>query len=195
MSDLTGPAPVSALHGASYDGYVRVAEEPMRAMITLRGDISGTLGKAAKALTSLDVPGQREVTVMTEKAIAWMSPDELLVMLPYADLPDALGTLEQKLSDPMASAVDVSHARAIFSITGPDALVREVVAKLAPVDMAPAQFRPGMFRRTRLAQVPAALWLPAPGRVELICFRSVAEYVFTILCDAAKPGSEAGLFA
>ncbi|KAA2312714.1 sarcosine oxidase subunit gamma [Pseudooceanicola sediminis] len=195
MSDMTGPTPVGALHGASYDGYVRIAEEPMRGMITLRGDLSGPLAKGATTVTGLDMPGPREVTVMTEKAIAWMSPDELMVMVPLADLPAALETLDTTLRDPFATAVDVSQARSIFSITGPDALVREVVAKLAPVDMDPQQFRPGMFRRTRLAQVPAALWLPAPGRVELICFRSVADYVFTILADAAKPGSEAGLFA
>jgi len=34
-----------------------------------------------------------------------------------------------------------------------------VMAKLAPVDLVPGQFEPGMIRRTRISQVPAAFWM------------------------------------
>ena len=71
---------------------------------------------------------------------------------------------------------------------------REVMAKLAPVDLAPASFTPGMFRRTRIAQVPAAFWMPQEGVFRVVCFRSVAQYVFDVLCVAAQPGSEVGAF-
>ena len=69
-----------------------------------------------------------------------------------------------------------------------------MVAKLAPVDLAPGEFEPGQFRRTRLAQVPAALWMPEEDRIRLVVFRSVARYVFDLLSVAAQPGSEVGHF-
>jgi len=77
-------------------------------------------------------------------------------------------------------------------VRGPHA--REVMAKLAPVDLAPAAFTPGMFRRTRMAQVPAAFWMPEEDVFRVVCFRSVAQYVFDLLSIAAQPGSEVGAF-
>jgi hypothetical protein len=52
---------------------------------------------------------------------------------------------------------DVSDARAVFTITGDGA--REVLAKCCPVDVAPGVFGPGEVRRTRAAQVAAAVWM------------------------------------
>ncbi|MEO9629184.1 MAG: sarcosine oxidase subunit gamma, partial [Sulfitobacter sp.] len=51
-----------------------------------------------------------------------------------------------------------------------------------------------MFRRTRMGQVPAAFWLREDGVFEVICFRSVAQYMFDLLSVAAQPGSEVGHF-
>ena len=92
-----------------------------------------------------------------------------------------------------ASRIDVSDARALFRIDGPGA--REVLAKGAPVDLSPAAFGPGDFRRTRLGQVACAFWTPDGTSFELVCFRSVAAYVFGLLENAAKPGSEVGYLA
>ena len=55
-------------------------------------------------------------------------------------------------------------------------------------------FTPGMFRRTRLAQVPAALWMTEDDSFQIICFRSVAQYVFDLLCVAAQDGSKVRAF-
>ena len=52
-----------------------------------------------------------------------------------------------------------------------------------------------MFRRTRMAQVPAAFWLDEAGNFHLICFRSVADYAFELLKVSAQPGGEVGLYA
>jgi sarcosine oxidase, subunit gamma len=47
----------------------------------------------------------------------------------------------------------------------------------------------GQIRRTRLAQVAAAFWIRDNETAEIVCFRSVAEYVFGILQISARPGS------
>lgn len=186
--------PVTALGGATYvDGIATVEEMPLQGMLTLRGDLgSAALKKAAKASVSLDIPAQGQAVMKGESGLCWMSPDEVLVLCPYADAADTRARFETALAGSHAMVVDVSDARASFRISGP--LAREVVAKLAPVDMAPGRFEAPMFRRTRLAQVPAALWMDGPEAIRLICFRSQARYVFDLLTTAAQPGSSVGLF-
>jgi len=73
-----------------------------------------------------------------------------------------------------------------------EARAREVIAKLCPVDMGADAFAPGDFRRTRMAQIAAAVWMPSEEAAQIICFRSVAEYTFNLLKDAAEPGGEVG---
>ncbi|MFY0691119.1 MAG: sarcosine oxidase subunit gamma [Paracoccaceae bacterium] len=183
--------PTSALSGARAEGIALIEEAGLRGMITLRGDLSSqAVAAAVKDVSGLDVPGQRACLSRKDHAVAWMSPDELLIMTPYADAPAATAQLAERLSGEHALAVNVSDARAVFSIRGKGA--REVLAKLAPVDLAEDRFGPGQLRRTRLAQVPAAFWMRAPDRFELICFRSVAQYVFDLLKTASSPGSEVG---
>ena len=72
--------------------------------------------------------------------------------------------------------------------------VRGVLAKLTPANLHPDALATGEVRRTRLAQVPAAVWLRDEDTAELICFRSVARYVFDLLSNAARQGTDNGLF-
>ncbi|RKT34655.1 sarcosine oxidase subunit gamma [Roseovarius halotolerans] len=185
---------VSALGGASHEGFVRAEDMGLRAMITLRGDLaSAKLRKAVKGATGLDMPEQRRIAVADDRSVAWMSPDELLILGPYSEAGTLRETLEKGLAGEHALVADVSDARALLRVSGGTG-VREVIAKLCPVDMAAEAFGPGQFRRTRMAQIPAAIWMPDEQSVQVICFRSVAEYAFNLLRNAAAPGSETGLF-
>lgn len=184
----------SALAGASFDGTVAVRELGLQGMITLRGDLSSSgLKKAVKAAIGAAVPGQRAIALTESGGVAWMSPDELLVLCAHDRVHDALAAMAKALAGEHHLAADMSDARAMFEVKGPAA--REVIAKLCPVDMAPGAFAPGEIRRTRMAQVPAAFWMVDDETIRVVCFRSVAEYVFGLLCKAADPGSEAGFFA
>lgn len=184
--------PVSALKNAAYTaGIAQITEMGAVGMITLRGDLSDkALQKAAIAAAGVNMPDQRHCLTEGDGGMAWMSPDELLIMCAYADAAPKLADLQEKLAKSHALAVNVSDARAVFEVRGPHA--REVMAKLAPVDLDPAQFTSGMFRRTRLAQVPAAFWMPQEDVFRVVCFRSVAQYVFDVLSVAAQSGSEVG---
>ncbi len=181
--------PVPALGGARFDGFVAVEEMPPRGMITLRGDLSSAeLQGAATGATGCALPGPLQAQSNAETGLAWMSPDEVLVLLPYGDVAGTLTTMTAALAGHRHLLADVSDARAVFRLTGPG--LREVLAKLTPADMSPEAFPVGAFRRTRLAQAPAALWLRNPEMAEVMCFRSVAQYVFDLLANAAKPGAE-----
>ncbi|MEM7469798.1 MAG: sarcosine oxidase subunit gamma family protein [Pseudomonadota bacterium] len=180
---------VSALQDASFDGFARVAEQGLRGMITLRGDLADAgFKKAVKSLTGCTVPDVRHCEAKGDYAVAWMSPDELLILCDHSVAEAGVTQLNEALAGTHFLVANVSDARAVFRVTGANA--RQVISKLAPVDMSPEAFSTGDFRRTRLAQTPAAFWMPDAQTVELICFRSAAEYVFGILGRAAMPGTE-----
>lgn len=178
--------PIAALGGASFDGFVRVREIGPLGMITLRAkpDAAG-LAEAVMAATGTDVPGQRQILRNGEMACGWMSPDEYLLVLPYDQTSAALAAISAAMGSAHHLTVVVSDARAVFRIEGAQA--DQVIAKIGPVDL--AGLPEGELRRTRAAQVAAAFWRQDDG-FTLVCFRSVARYVFDLLASSAKTGSE-----
>ncbi len=185
---------VTALNGAFDDtGIATISEVPLQGMITLRGDLSSAaVKKTVKAACGYAVPKPGHAEVSGDTGVAWMSPDEVLVLCPYADVTATISKMQTALGSAHSLVVNVSDARASFRIAG--AHPRDVMAKLCPVDVSRDAFTPGMFRRTRMAQVPAAFWMPDADGFQVICFRSQARYVFDLLCVAAQPGSETRYF-
>ena len=182
---------VSALNEASFQGFAKVSETGLRGMVTLRGDLaSKALKDAVKAAIGAAVPDTRRVARGTSGDAAWMSPDELLILCDYPEVNGVVATLTEKLSGEHALAVNVSDARAAFRVEGDAA--REVLAKVAPVDLSAEAFQADDFRRTRIAQVAAAFWMNGDGSFEVVCFRSVAQYVFDVLKVSAAEGGEVG---
>lgn len=182
-----------ALGGASFDGLVKIEELAGQGMITLRGDLSDSaIADAVKAVFGVALPGQRGTAFDGAQGALWMSPDEALLLCPYEEARSRADELSARLADQHALAVNVSDARSVFRLRG--VLLREVIAKLAPVDMAPGAFEPGQVRRTRLAQVAAAFWMDDATTARLVCFRSVSSYVYGILTNAADEASAVNHF-
>jgi sarcosine oxidase subunit gamma len=179
--------PVSALGGVTYSGFAEVREIGPVGMVTLRAKGLKSLDKAIKAAVGTKAPAQRRIEVSGDRACGWMSPDEYLLVMPYAEVPKALAALAKALAGEHHLAVDVSDARAVFRIEGDNAA--DVLRKLSPTDM--DQLAPGELRRSRTAQVPAAFW-QQDGGYTLVCFRSVAGYVMGLLSHSAAAGSELG---
>lgn len=181
----TDLGPVPALNGASYTGYARIREVGPLGMISLRAghDLAG-LANAIFAATGCSVPALRTVQTAGAKRAAWMAPDEYLLIVPYNEVRAALDAIGAALAGQHHLAVDVSDARAVFTI---DTMAASVLAKLSPTDFAALGVHE--VRRTRLAQVAAAFWLEGEGAT-VVCFRSVAQYVFDLLCHSASPGTE-----
>ena len=180
---------VSALAGKATTGATKVREAGLVGMVTIRANLDNAdAAKAIKSATGIAVPTQRKITVKNELALGWMSPDELLLVCPHEEADVQVAKLDTRLGDQHHMAVNVSDARAVFDIEGPHA--REALAKVCPVDLAAGVFEPGELRRTRLAQVPAAFWMTGPESFRLVCFRSVAAYVFDVLSLGAQDGAE-----
>ncbi|MCG7492548.1 sarcosine oxidase subunit gamma [Thalassobius sp. Cn5-15] len=183
----------TALNGASSNGFVRVEELGVQGMITLRGDFnSAGFAAGVEKVTGLALPALRKVVAGDQATVAWMSPDELLVLVDYATVDATVAALNEALAEEHALVANVSDARAFFRLSGDDGAVRDVMAKVAPVDLSPAAFGQGDIRRSRLAQVAGAFWSPEPGVMQVICFRSVAQYAFDLLRISSESGGEVG---
>jgi sarcosine oxidase, subunit gamma len=177
--------PVSALGGASFDGFATIREIGPLGMISLRAKGLKGLDKAIKAAVGVKTPAPRRIEINGDRACGWMSPDEYLLVLPYGDVSGALAKLAKALAEEHHLAVDVSDARAVFRIEG--AKADQVLRKLSPTDIDVMQ--PGELRRSRTAQVAAAFWKQNDG-FTLICFRSVAVYVMGLLSHSSMANTE-----
>ena len=179
----------TALRSDSYRGYVTVAEAAPRPMVQLRGDFAEeSLRDAVRLTMNSEFPEPLTILRGDRGQVAWMSPDELLLMPESAQ--DALQSLGDKLGDRHHLALDVSDMRSEMVLHG--TAVRDVLAKACPVDFGTLQ--PGQFRRTRMSQAAVALWLDDEETAHVLCFRSVARYVFDVLASGARKGGEVGVF-
>lgn len=166
------------------EALARITRTEGLGMIQIRADLA-RMGDALAEAAGLAIPDPLRITTDGSRALGWMSPDELLLILPVAEVAEALAALEQAVMGEHALVLDVSAMRAVFDITGPKAA--QVLMKLCPADL--AALPDDGFRRTRAAQVAAAFWR-IPGGFRLIGMRSVADYLDIILTNAATPGSD-----
>jgi sarcosine oxidase, subunit gamma len=179
--------PISALQGRTTPGEVTIREAGLCGMITLRGDLSNAKLRAiCKKITGQVFPAKGKISATGEAGLCWMSPDEVLVLLPYAQVTEALAQIDAALAGQHYLAENVSDARALIHVEG--GFAREVMAKLTPADLQPESFAAGDFRRSHLGQVAAAFWMVDADGFAVVCFRSVADYVHDLLVASAKAG-------
>jgi glycine cleavage system aminomethyltransferase T len=81
--------------------------------------------------------------------------------------------------------IDVTTCFAALTILGPEA--REVIARFCALDLRPQNAPPQSFRPGSVARQPGMVLVEAPDRFLLLFGWAVAEYVWTVVEDAAKP--------
>lgn len=173
MSDTTG----------TIEGYVSLTEVAPPGMVTLRCRDAAVMAGALEEV-GLGLPGRRgRVATATGEAL-WMSPDEILLVVPRESVARLIPSLTEALASAQALVVDVSDARAMFRLTGGGA--REVLSKLSPAELPEA----GEVVRSRIGQVAAAFWPTGGAEITVVVFRSVSQYARDMLAHAARRGSE-----
>lgn len=182
---------VSALPGAEATGTVTIRDMGLRGMVTLRADLAEAQD-ALREVTGADMPGQRGIAHGDGMAVAWMSPDELLILCDHDAADRVAAELSRAMGDRHHLAVNVSDARAMFALSGEARALRDVLAKVTPANMAADVLKPGEMRRTRLQQAAGAIWFESETEARVVCFRSVARYVFDLLAMSAKEGGAVG---
>ncbi|WP_370045950.1 MULTISPECIES: sarcosine oxidase subunit gamma [Salipiger] len=183
MSDVMAP-----MAGACSEGLISIEALPPQGQISLRCEVSDDYRAKLGELLGLGVPEPLSAVEEGDRALLWMAPDELLLLLPYDAVPEVLEQLNTTFEGWFIAITDVSDARAQFRLSGPH--LRDVLSKVTPADMSPDAFTPGMVRRSRLAQVAAGYWLRSASEAQVFVFRSVGDYAFRVLSLAAGPGGD-----
>jgi sarcosine oxidase subunit gamma len=133
-------------------------------------------------------PNTHVATADGARRVAWLGPDEWLVLdTAPEDDPD----LEADLGPLVAGAgavIDVSHGRAGLALAGPGA--RELLEHGCPIDLHPRSFVPGRAAQTELALAHALLLaIDDAPTVQVLVRPSFAGYLADWLTDAARdPG-------
>jgi sarcosine oxidase subunit gamma len=172
----------------NFQGYIKIRQLSNQRMYTLRASLNSTKIKSViKSVLGVPVPKIRTCSVYGRISLAWMAHDELLIMVnePQSQV---YNDLQKNLVNHHALLSDVSDARVAFELSGP--AVCEVLAKLTPMDTHSTKFQVGSFRRTRIAQVAGAVYRRDEQAIVLICFRSVEQYISSLLHAAAQQGSQ-----
>jgi sarcosine oxidase, subunit gamma len=175
-------SPLAHLAAGTGSDRVRLAELPLRAMVSVRLDPrSGAAGAVERTLGAQLPRACGHVGEHGPHRILALGPDEWLVV---SD--EEPGTVVEAISGALggahAAVVDVSASRTILELSGSSA--RAVLEKGCPVDLHPRAFRPGTAVTTTLARVPLLLWQVRPDAYRLMPRSSFADYVARWLVDA-----------
>jgi glycine cleavage system aminomethyltransferase T len=88
-------------------------------------------------------------------------------------------------SEPPADVLDVTCNYAALTIVGQQA--RETIARFCALDLRPHKAPPHSFRPASIARQPGMVLVQAEDRFLLLFGWAVAEYMWTVVADAAQP--------
>jgi glycine cleavage system aminomethyltransferase T len=140
---------------------------------------NGSIGEVAWAdvshLRKFELRGEgiaREFGTATRSGDGWWCPltSERALVVGGSDVPDG--------------ALDVTTCYAALTILGPQA--RETIARFCALDLRPHKAPPQSFRPGSIARQPGMLIVEAENRFLLLFGWAVAEYMWTVVDDAAR---------
>ena len=191
------PAPLGALAhldraGAAWDGAgAALAELPLAAKVNLRGPAAdATFAEGIRRVLGLALPGPNGAAVQGGRTVLGLGPDEWLIVGASGEEAALNEALRQALGAVPAAVTDVTHARAVFRLSGPRA--RDVLASGTTIDLHPRAFAPGRTAQTTLALADVILHQVAGDEAaggpafEVHVARSFADYLWRWLVDAAR---------
>ncbi|GAB3630027.1 Sarcosine oxidase subunit gamma [Pandoraea terrae] len=166
-------------------GPFRLQERSFLELVNVRGDVSSpdfvetirsTLGTAPPARPNTVVAGHGH-------ALAWLGPDEWMLVSDAPRRPTLEGALRPALAGQYAAVVDVSSGYTVLDLSGES--VRAVLQKGCPLDLHPRVFTVGQCAQSHFFKTGILLWPLASGAWRVVVRRSFADYAVRILLDAA----------
>ncbi|MBO6718698.1 MAG: sarcosine oxidase subunit gamma [Rhizobiaceae bacterium] len=122
----------------------------------------------------------RQTAASGPRAALWLGPDEWLVLdSEGADLAAVLAPVVA-----LHSAVDVSHRNQSILVAGPGA--EAALSAGCPLDVSLQAFPVGTATRTLMGKAEIVLWRMEAGTFRVECWRSFADYCFTLLGLGAR---------
>ena len=193
MSELAYESPlagVTAPAGLS----ISLREIADRGMIDLRGLASDpAFMSAAHDALGFALPTQpRTSASWGDVKVLWLSVDQWLILSTRSKAHEILANLRTALKGIHSLAVDVSDMRAVIRLEGEG--LREIMMKGTSLDLLDAEYKPGLCRRMRFAEIAALLHVVEDNVFDVYVFRSYAHYTWEFLCTTARDASKLKLF-
>ena len=149
----------------------------------------GRAAARAAAGKAFGVPFPEEAcraSVLGERAVLWLGPEEHLLLAPEGARARILAELEIALGSHAHSLVDVSERQVAIAVGGRSA--REVLSSGCPLDLDSAAFPVGMCTRTLFGKAETLLWRRSAEEYHLEVARSFAGYVRAWIREAQRGG-------
>ncbi len=157
--------PLAALIAASPQcSAARLIALPSTTRLLIRGELHG-----------LPQPAPCRTTAVSDSALLWLGPDEVLLIAPD----EARPTL-----DIPSATIDVSHRDAALRVSGPRAAW--VINTFCALDLHLSAFPIGMCTRTVFGKAEILLWRTGAEEFRIDVARSFAPYVWTCLEEARR---------
>jgi sarcosine oxidase subunit gamma len=164
---------------------LRVSEVPLHEIIRIQGGSESAPTRAIiESVLALNLPLPECSTQDKSKRLAWVGPNEWLVLCALEDEGGLFDELTRALADQFATVTLVSDSRVSFLVAGD--VAADFVAKGCAIDLHVTAFPVGAVVTTRFAGLPAMLLHRDTLEYVLYFDVSMAGFLVDWLCDAAE---------
>ncbi len=183
-SSIAPAQPLTAVDGwevssARSEAPLRITDCTPMAKVCVRADPEGSLARA------LNVPFGRAQRDQQGSLVIGSGPGEWLLLGATGTAPALLDQIRRLAGGEFASAIDLTHGRALIRLTGGDAA--RLLAKLCAIDFSDVTTPDGSALRTSVASVVTDVIRDDEGEANsywLHCEWSSGQYLFDALLDA-----------
>ena len=128
------------------------------------------------------LPGNNRFITTGERHLAWLGPDEYLLLCETGREEEIHARLQLDFADIHSAVTNVTDSLCVLQIRGH--AVRQVLAKGCTLDLHPQQFTAGQCAQTYLSHAAITLLATDENRFLLVCRTSFAPYMVDWLEDA-----------
>jgi heterotetrameric sarcosine oxidase gamma subunit len=167
---------------------VVIGERPVGALMQIAGWPDSFSEAAAAIMRRLGFAGVGDFAhaqSASERIAFRIAPERILLHLPSPSDWAAAGPIDPTLT----SILDLSHSRTLIAMRG--AQVRDVLARVLPIDLHESEFGPGRFAQSAIHSVGVLVHCRSEGAdgpvVEIYVPRSFAASVWDLLIETAAP--------
>ncbi|MFL9950027.1 sarcosine oxidase subunit gamma family protein [Paraburkholderia agricolaris] len=164
---------------------LRVSEIPLHGIIRIQGGSESAQTRAIiESVLALNLPLPERSTQDKSKRLAWVGPNEWLVLCAVEEELGILNELTKALADQFSTVTLVSDSRVSFLVAGD--VAADFVAKGCAIDLHATAFPVGATVTTRFAGLPAMLLHRDTCEYVLYFDVSMAGFLIDWLSDASE---------
>lgn len=187
MVDASWESPLHEHAGKQIAGAgLAIVERPFRTMFNVRGDPRNAAFVPAFAeATGLMLPEANAFVALDGRLVAWLGPDELLLILEAGDAVADASQTRQRLNERIPTFTEIGAGYATLEISGSHS--RSVLARACALDLHPRALIAGQCLQTQMAGTAVLLLLRDDSpRFELVVRRSFADHLWRWLERSAQ---------